>query len=144
MDIANVGKMTTWGNPSKTGVIVALVPAGTRVSAIRTARSLDKGCRFEEDASRNDRYLVRVDREGKAPKWYAAKAVDIDAAIRADDAVAPYWTGERRALCLRLEDAQKGHPKPELVKKLEAEVDAFDRAHPTIRNAPQAHAAVMS
>lgn len=55
-------------------------------------------------------------------------------------ALAPFLTGERRAICERLEAAEKGHPKPELVKKITAELDAFDRKHPEIRNARQAAA----
>lgn len=79
MNASNVGRKVAWGTPSKTGVIVALVPMGTRVSEIRAKMSLDKGCKFEEDASRNDRYLVRVDRGDLAPKWYAPRAAVLDA-----------------------------------------------------------------
>lgn len=53
-------------------------------------------------------------------------------------ALAPYLASERRAICVRLEAAEKGHPKPEQVKKITAELEAFDREHPEIRNARQA------
>lgn len=49
-----------------------------------------------------------------------------------------YLVSMRRDLCARLESAEKGHPKPELVRRLLAEVDAFDKANPRVRGARQA------
>lgn len=49
--------------------------------------------------------------------------------------VPAYLISLRRSLCERLEAAEKGHPKPDLVKKIEAEIDAFDAKHPRVRGA---------
>jgi hypothetical protein len=46
-----------------------------------------------------------------------------------------YLMSVRRSLCERLEAAEKGHPKPDLVKQLAAEIDEFDAKHPHVRGA---------
>lgn len=100
MDKSNVGKQVTWGKPPKSGGIRAVVPAGTRISSMKLEGVqfrrqggmvvVDK-TRFEEDISRNDRYLVQTfatetegSLRGEPPKgirWYAPKATEIDAAL---------------------------------------------------------------
>jgi hypothetical protein len=52
-----------------------------------------------------------------------------------DLAVPAYLVSARRSLCDRLEAAEKGHPKPDLVASIEAELDAFDAKHPNVRGA---------
>jgi hypothetical protein len=49
--------------------------------------------------------------------------------------VPSYLLNARRALCDRLDAAEKGHPKPELVASISAESVAFDKAHPQVRGA---------
>lgn len=49
--------------------------------------------------------------------------------------VPAYLLNARRALCDRLDAAEKGAPKPDLVASINAEIDAFDKAHPQVRGA---------
>jgi hypothetical protein len=50
-------------------------------------------------------------------------------------AVPAHLISARRSICDRLEAAEKGHPKPELVASIHAELDAFDVKYPNVRGA---------
>ncbi len=47
--------------------------------------------------------------------------------------VPQYLISMRRDVAARLDTANSGHPKPELVAKLNTELDAFDAKHPSVR-----------
>lgn len=47
----------------------------------------------------------------------------------------PHLVLARRHLGERLDAALAGRPKPAIVAKLEAEIDAFDARHPEVRKA---------
>lgn len=49
--------------------------------------------------------------------------------------VTPFDVATRRNLAAALDRAESGHPKPELVRKLAAELEAYDRANPAVRAA---------
>lgn len=59
----------------------------------------------------------------------------MDTTMKTKLAPMPHLVLARRHLCDRLDAALKGHPKPALVAKLEAEIDAFDAKNPDVRKA---------
>lgn len=79
----HIGKQVTWGKTPKTGTIEAWVPARSRISDVIIDGVTIRRCKasatlIEEDASRNDRFLVLV-----GERWYAPRASDIVTALAA-------------------------------------------------------------
>lgn len=96
MSVANTGKTVTWtkhrqlGRPAetRTGVIIAFVPAGRSMSTeCRAATKKDYSEVDAVDIATVARYLVRVDRKHKKtgkplkPEWLAPYASVIDFAL---------------------------------------------------------------
>jgi len=91
-----IGRTVTWGKPGqeqKTGKVEAYVRAGSPISEVKIGgvevrpylrgAKVD-GCAFEENRSKNARYLIsNTLPTGHGPRWYAPRAKDIDAAIAA-------------------------------------------------------------
>lgn len=74
-------------HPEKEGVVVAVVPPGEDIQTTLTKALLDSGrttlrsgekFAFQAANSSRERYLVRVDREGLAPIWYAPETSTVD------------------------------------------------------------------